>query len=132
MQHINLLAIFTSSIIVFFLGGIWYSEKLFGKIWQREANITKENKQCSHSPIAFILSFIYTLIAAVAFAIFLPDNYQFMNAIEFGLAIGICFVATSLGTNYLFTNRSFILFLIDGGYIVTQFLIFGLIIGLWK
>jgi hypothetical protein len=44
---------------------------------------------------------------------------------------GFGFVATSFGINYQFAQRPFVLWLIDGGYHTVQFLLFGLIIGLW-
>ena len=132
MQGINCWAVFTATIAVFLLGGVWYSEKLFGGIWRRAAGIAEDKTKCGHSTVDFIVSFLYTLVAAFAFAYFLGTHQDWMHAIEFGLGVGVCFVATSLGTNYLFTNRNFKLFLIDGGYFVIQFVIYGLIIGLWK
>ena len=40
-------------------------------------------------------------------------------------------VAASFGINYQFANRSLTLWLIDGGYHTVQFLLFGLVLGLW-
>ena len=48
-----------------------------------------------------------------------------------GALAGACFVAASFGINYLFANRSFTLWLIDGGYHTLQFTIVGLILALW-
>ena len=39
--------------------------------------------------------------------------------------------AKVFGINYQFAQRSFKLWLIDGGYHTAQFLIFGLVLGLW-
>ena len=39
--------------------------------------------------------------------------------------------AASFGINYQFANKTFAIWLIDGGYHVGQFLIYGLILGLW-
>ena len=46
-----------------------------------------------------------------------------------GLSVGLCWVATSLGVNYLFERRPLRLWLINGGYHVLQFTAFGLILG---
>ena len=43
---------------------------------------------------------------------------------------GIGFVAASFGINYQFAQRSFKLWLIDGGYHAIQFVLCGLILGL--
>jgi hypothetical protein len=48
-----------------------------------------------------------------------------------GLLVGLCFVAASFGINYQFANRSTLMWMIDGGYHTLQFVLFGIIIGLW-
>jgi hypothetical protein len=40
-------------------------------------------------------------------------------------------VAASFGINYLFEQKSFTLFLVNGGYHTVQFTLYGLILGLW-
>ncbi len=46
-----------------------------------------------------------------------------------GALVGAGFVAASFGINYQFAQRTFKLWLIDGGYHAVQFLLFGLIFG---
>jgi len=53
------------------------------------------------------------------------------TALKAGLLAGFGIAATSFGINYQFAQRSFKLWLIDGGYHTAQFLLFGLILGLW-
>ncbi|MCA1828096.1 MAG: DUF1761 domain-containing protein [Myxococcales bacterium] len=52
-------------------------------------------------------------------------------AIGRGLVAGAGLVATSFGINYLFSARSMVLWSIDAGYHVVQFVLFGLVLGLW-
>jgi hypothetical protein len=40
--------------------------------------------------------------------------------------------AIAAGINYQFAQRSLRLWLIDGGYHLVQFLLFGLVLGLWR
>lgn len=54
-----------------------------------------------------------------------------IRALKAGALAGFGFVAVSFGINYQFAQRSFKLWLIDGGYHTGQFLIFGLVLGLW-
>ena len=49
-----------------------------------------------------------------------------------GLLVGAGLVAASFGINYQFANRSTVMWLIDGGYHTVQFVIYGLVIGLWR
>jgi uncharacterized protein DUF1761 len=131
MEQINVLAVLAAAVSAFLLGGLWYSPALFGKIWAREAGVSFDQPKKTHGAIVFAVSFLFSLIAAMVFALFLGRNPPLNTAVRDGLAIGACWVATSFGINYQFANRTFKLFLIDAGYHVAQFTFYGVILGLW-
>lgn len=131
MEQINILAVIVAAASAFLLGGLWYSPLLFGKIWAREAGIGLDQPKTTPTPILFVVSFLFSLIAAAVFALFLGRNPPLNTAVRDGLTIGACWVATSFGINYQFSNRTFKLFLIDAGYYVVQFTLYGVILGLW-
>ena len=79
----------------------------------------------------FAISFIFSLIAATLFALWLGPSPPLETALKAGALAGFGFVAASFGINYQFAQRSFKLWLIDGGYHGVQFVLFGLILGLW-
>ncbi len=128
MPDINYLAAIVAALSSFMLGGLWYSKLLFEKVWVREARV---RLQAGHSPRVFILSFVFSLIAAVAFAIWLGPEPLLKEAVLKGFYVGAGFVATSFGINYQFARKSIRLYMIDAGYHILQFLLFGLILGLW-
>jgi hypothetical protein len=84
-----------------------------------------------HPAKVFGISFAFSLIAAFVFAWWLGAAPSLDAALKAGAMAGLGLVATSFGINYQFAQRSFKLWLIDGGYHAAQFLIFGLILGLW-
>lgn len=131
MDQINFLAVLAAAVSAFLLGGLWYSPVLFGKIWAREAGVSLDQPKKTHGAIVFAVSFIFSLIAATVFALFLGRNPPLNTAVRDGMAIGACWVATSFGINYQFASRTFKLFLIDAGYHVAQFTLYGVILGLW-
>lgn len=128
MNDINLFAVVVAAISSFALGGIWYSKLLFGEAWLRESGAPA---QPGHPLKVFGISFLFCLIAALAFAVFLGPAPGLLTAILSGLTVGACLVATSFGINYQFCQRSMLLLLIDGGYHTAQFTVFGVILGLW-
>lgn len=130
MPHINYLAVITAAVSSFLLGGLWYSPVLFGAVWQREAGDPKKKGE-GHPAKVFGLSLLFALIAALVYAALVPPAANALHALVQGLAIGAG-VAASFGINYQFANRSFKLWLIDGGYHTVQFGIYGLILGLWR
>jgi hypothetical protein len=131
VPHINVLAVIVAAVSSFLLGGLWYSPLLFGPTWQREAGDTRKPGE-GHPAKVFGLSFLFALIAAVAYALIIPPATSAANAIAVGIAVGVGFAAASFGINYQFANRSAKLFFIDGGYHTAQFGIYGLILGLWR
>jgi hypothetical protein len=50
----------------------------------------------------------------------------------YGFLAGFGWVATFIGTHYLFERRSLKLFLINAGYSIVALTIMGLIIGAWR
>ena len=133
MGGVNLFAVFVAAAASFLLGGPWYSARLFGNAWNRAngSGSKKEKGEGGHPAKVFGFSLLFALIAAFAFAVWLGPAPPLGFAVSRGLTAGACFVATSFGINYQFANRSPVLWLIDGGYHTVQFMLFGLVLGLW-
>jgi len=125
---VNPWAVLLAAVSSFMLGGLWYSPALFGRIWDAENG---GEKQTGHPARVFGVSFVFSLVAAAAFALWLGPAPTLEAAVKAGALAGIGFVAASFGINYQFAQRSFKLWLIDGGYHAVQFILFGLVIGLW-
>ena len=119
-----------SALAAFLLGGLWYSPLLFGKTWQREAGLSDEQLQAANKVRIFGVSFILCLLAAIAFSMVITPEASFFMAFHSGVGVGLFWVATSFGVNYLFELKSFKLWLINAGYHTLQFTLYGLIFGL--
>ena len=130
MPDINIWAVLVAAASSFLVGGLWYSPMLFEKTWNRESG-RAETPRTRHPAIVFGLSFVLAVAAAFAFATWLGPNPELRDAVCKGLGVGAFFVATSFGINYLFASRSLKLWLIDAGYHILQFGIFGVVLGLW-
>jgi hypothetical protein len=130
----------------FALGGLWYSPFVFGKRAARE--LEKSARPYPSASARIMLgSFLFTVVEALAFAwlvkVFLVASSQGvaggvwlpLNGLPpgliFGLLVGGCFVAAATGMNYLFTGRSMGLLLIDGGFHLARFTLYGLVLGTW-
>lgn len=129
MPALNWLAIIAAAVSAFVLGGLWYGP-LFKNAWCREAGMDP-NAKPGHPARVFGTAFVAALFAAFAFAWFLGPAPEVHKAVHAGFMVGIAFVATSFAVNYAFAQRSFKLWLIDGGYHTLQFALYGLILGLW-
>ena len=128
-MHINWLAVIAAAVSAFLLGGIWYGP-LFKHAWCREAGIDPAASP-RHPARVFGSAFVLALVAAIAFACLLGPAPSLPLAVHHGALVGFAFVATSFGINYAFAGRSLKLWLIDGGYHLLQFVLYGVILGLW-
>lgn len=124
----NYWAVLAAAVSSFLVGGLWYSPALFGKAWVRENGGAMQQ---GHPAKVFGVSFLFSLVAAACFAWWIGPAPELDMSVKAGAVAGLGFVAASFGINYQFAQRSFRLWLIDGGYHVLQFLLFGLILGAW-
>ena len=119
-----------AALSAFALGGLWYSPLLFGKTWQRESGLSDAQLAAANKVKIFGVSFLLCLIAAVAFSMVIGPDASFFMAFHSGVGVGLAWVTTSFGINYLFELKSLKLWLINAGYHTMQFTIYGLIFGL--
>ena len=128
---INWLAVLIAAVVTFVLGGVWYGP-LFGRIWRAaEGQAEPQPGHRKHPALVYGLSFVLMLVAAAAMAVAVEPDPTVARAVGVGLVIGVGWVATSFGVNYLFAGRRLALFAVDAGYNVALFAAMGLVIGLF-
>jgi hypothetical protein len=130
MPAIDWMPTIVATVSAFILGGLWYSPLLFAKAWQRETGLSDEQLNAANKGKIFGFSFVLCLLAAIAFSMVIGPDPGFGMAFHSGVGIGLFWVATSFGVNYLFELKSLKLFLINAGYHVLQFTLYGLVFGL--
>lgn len=126
---LNWLAVIAAAVSAFVLGGIWYGP-LFKKAWCREAGIDPDSAP-SHAARIFATAFGCSLLSALMFAVFLGHDADAGQGFGAGFVVGLFFVSMSFGINYAFAQRSLKLWMIDAGYHIAQFCLYGLILGAW-
>lgn len=133
---INWWAVIVAAIAFWGLGALWYSPLLFSKRWQKEVGFKEEDGGKGNMALVFGVSFILMLIMVFGMSLMLnvhkPEDICWLNGMYLGLFTGIFFAATTIGINYLYQRRSFILWLIDGLYIILGLAIAGIILGAWR
>lgn len=132
---LNIWAILVATLASFALGALWYSV-LFGKVWQREVGITDEDMKGANMAKIFGTCLLLTAVMCLGMAMLIQGHgkgmIDMMGGMYHGIFIGICFVATSMGINYLYQRKSLLLWIIDAGYQVAFLTLMGLILGAWQ
>ena len=126
---LNWLAVIAAATSAFVLGGLWYGP-LFKRVWCREAGIDADAAP-PHPARIFAVAFLSSLLAALIFAVMLGPTATAADGLGVGFVVGTFFVATSFAINYAFARRSLTLWMIDAGYHVLQFSLYGAILGYW-
>ena len=126
---LNWLAVIAAALSAFVLGGLWYGP-LFKNAWCREAGIDPAASP-PHPARIFAVAFACSLLSALIFAMLLGTTATAADGLGVGFVVGLFFVAMSFGINYSFAQRSLKLWMIDSGYHIVQFSLYGLILGAW-
>jgi hypothetical protein len=136
LANINWLAVIVAGIAAWVIGALWYSPVLFGKIWQKEMGFSDEYLKQANMVLIFGGSLILMLLMSFGMAFLVQAHGETETSLAkgmwYGLFIGVLFVATSIGINYLYQRRSIRLWLIDALYQVIFLVVMGIILGAWS
>lgn len=136
---INYWAILVCGIVAMAIGALWYGP-LFGKKWLEIVGATeatleaREKMQKSAGPL-YGIQFLLILFQVLVLSHLLADTER-VSGIERSLWIWGAFVIPTLAGSVMWTNEEnkmkWARFLIQGGYQLVLFIIFGIVIHYWK
>lgn len=133
---INVWAVLVSTVAFWALGALWYSPVLFSKRWQKEVGFKEEDVSNTNMVKVFGLSFLLMLLMVWALNFVInshkAEDVSLTTGLCYGLFTGFFFSMLTMGINYLYQRRSFVLWLIDGFYILLGLGIAGMILGAWR
>jgi hypothetical protein len=142
---VNWLAILVAAIVIFILGGLWYSPALFAKKWIALQNRTEEQAQAqmasSNMPLMYLSAFITGFIISTVMAHLLshmmsgPDHVMhpgLHHGAMFGFLCWLGFAAPTSYATYLFSGKPKQLWLIDSTYNLVSFVLAGAILATWR
>lgn len=127
MPDVDWIGVLLCAVSSMILGALWYSPLLFGRAWQRGAGLSDEALARGNMAMIYGLAFLLSLVAATLFALLVGHRHGLVPWIGAGAGAG-AFVAAAFGINYLFERRTAGQWLINGGYHLLQFTLFGLIL----
>jgi len=72
----NPLIHFLAALVPLIVGFIWYTPKLFGNLWMREARVTEDMIKGGNMPLIFILSYVFAFMLTMIMAYFVDHSAQ--------------------------------------------------------
>lgn len=126
---INWWGVVVAAASAFVVGGLWYS-LLFARPWARLAGIPEERLQTGMVRV-FLGSFLLAVVMATVLAAFIGPTGAGFGALA-GLAVGVGWVATSLGMIALFERRPMGHWAVNAGYAAVAYPVMGAIVGAFQ
>lgn len=128
------LAVLAAGVLMFVLGGLWYSPVLFARAWVPLAHPGKSMEDLQKQGgggAGYALAFLGGLLSAAIVGVF-------AEALGGGLLAGLgagagvaAVVAAAFSANYVFGGKPLKLYLIDAGYQSLGVLLAGAVYGVW-
>jgi len=138
-MEINYMAILVGAILAMATGALWYGP-LFGKKWLEIIGADKndikarEEMKKGAGPL-YLIQFILTFFQILVLAHLIADT-QTVGGLERSVWIWAAFVMPTIAGTAMWNNDSkkisWARFLIQSGYQLTIFIIFGLLLTYWK
>jgi hypothetical protein len=145
LPQVNYLAVLVAGIVIFLLGGLWYSPVLFAKKWIALQGRTEEQMRAgtagSNMPLMYFGAFLCGLIIAWAIAVLanhfppavsISTGEWAMRGAKLGLFCWFGFAASTSFANGIFSMKPKQLWVIDSGYNLVSFVLAGIILMVWR
>lgn len=138
---INYLAVLVSAIIIFALGGLWYSPVLFAKRWIALQNKTEEQMRAEAAGanmaalyfVAFVCAFIQAWVLAMVIGhMSQVADMSVAHAAIFSALLWMGFAGSTSFATALFSGAPRQLWAINSLYNLVSFVIAGIILAVWR
>lgn len=133
---INYFAILLCSILSMVVGGIWYGP-LFGKKWMEVIGVTAKNSKAMQQGVGhlYLIQFLLTLFQLIVLAYYV-NGWTDVSGLTNTMWIWAAFIVPTIAQNSLWTadtrKIAWTRFLIQFGYQFVMFVIYGLILGMYR
>ncbi len=134
--QVNYFAVITGALISMVVGAIWYGP-LFGKQWMELVGGDSSADKEMQKSVGFFyfIQFVLTLFQVLVLSHLVADTTR-VGGLERSLWIWAAFVVPTLAGSVMWTgesgHRKRLRFLIQGGYQLVIFILFGLLLQFWK
>ncbi|MEK7564137.1 MAG: DUF1761 domain-containing protein [Patescibacteria group bacterium] len=137
-MDVNLVAVFVCGVLSMVVGFVWYGP-LFGKMWMKVIGATEQDKekkkemQKKAGPL-YLVQFILTLFQVYSLT-YLATCWPKTDMLKLSIFIWIAFIVPIIAGSSMWNNDSsktaWTRFLIQAGYQLVMFVIYGLVLNFW-
>jgi hypothetical protein len=138
LPHVNYFAVLVTGVVIFILGGLWYSKALFAKRWTTLMGKSEEELKAasasSNMPLMFAGAFICGLLIAWVLAVVIKHfpPYTAARGATLGVLCWLGFAGSTSFATAQFSLQPKQLWLINSGYNLVSFALAGVILAVWR
>ncbi len=133
LSEVNEFAIIVSSLLALALGSIWYSPLLFGKLWQRAANLSEADLEFSRPLLtrSLIVGFLSNVVVMYVIASLLRLMEVAKSSPVSLAGFLIALFGASVASMVMWEKKSLMYFVIHVGYGILIVLVGITVLALW-
>ena len=133
---INYFAVLVSAVVGFGIGMLWFSPVLFGNIWMKQMNLSKEKiEEAKKKGMAknLVVAFASVLVMSYILAHFVDyaSATTILGGMQAGFWIWLGFIATTMVNSVLWEQKPVNLYLINIAHYLVVLLAMGSILAVW-
>ena len=133
----NYLVIVVTGVILFMLGGLWYSPALFANPWMAAMGKNREDMmKAAEGQMGIMYGGAVVSSLLVSYVMWIVVNHfepwSALRGAEVGFLCWLGFAGATSHATASFSMSSKTLWLINSGYNLAQFVIAGVIISVWR
>ncbi len=130
---VNYLAVVVAAVASMIIGAIWYSPRVFGKMWMRLTGKTMDQMAGQSAGQGYLVTFIGSLVMAWVLAMFVDfTNATSISAGAFtGFWVWMGFVATVGLAGVTFGGQPWGLYVLNMGNYLVTLAVMGAILAVW-
>lgn len=130
LASVNWWAVLVSMVVAMAIGAFWYSQMLFGDVWQKELKIKAKEMGGDDPATSMIGAALLTVLQATILAVLIGSG-DVLDALRLSLLVSLGVTVTAVGVQYCFEGRSLRLLAVNAGYITLSTVAMGAVIGAW-
>ncbi len=133
MFEVSLVPVIVATVVAMLIGMAWYSQKMFGAIWAREAGVHPNTQEGSDNMGKQVLSGAiqnFVIIYILAHFLLLAEAYPGADAMIGAAWMAILVAATHVGA-VIWERKSLTYFAINAGYLAVMIIVSALILTRW-
>lgn len=135
LPHVNYPAVLVGAVVIFLLGGVWYSKLLFAKPWMTLMGKSEEEMKAKAGPMPLnlLIAFLCGLVSAYVLAALLNHHepVTLARGAKLGAVCWVGFTAAPTLATAVFSQIPKRLWLINTAYDLVSYVLAGMILGTW-